>query len=788
MKIFSIIKAAASGLIWGLGQILNKQFLKGIFFLIFFAGFVAIELGTSNYFNEIDPYSRITGEDFILDDEFVQKQIYTRYSNYGVKSDTFEEYIVEIGGVDSLTGEKLIQFIAQDLTERNQPQYTNLINQNIILKEDMDDESKINVFDNGIYYFTVNNNERTYFVQVEEQYLEVNILTGQTIENGIILNSVTGLDTLIKTNEIYRDRELNQNTKNYFKVTDNSILDVNKTRYLDMNGDLFQISSSNLVRVTQGDGPLYLINNNLYEYFEVGLFHKEKTLAYRDTTFTIQLRRAMRDITSIGVFQINDADYTKYAFRIYLELNPSIKNEFEANYDHFFYDRAGQFTKGFWGLLTLGQVDNVQYTKYYTELFPVLKGETGSTYVVPVGMLSVIYLQGHVSRQILLQSLISLILLAFFLIFMIWSIRDAYSISEAKRKGEEVDNDIDYFKSVYENGFEYIVLSPALFVLAFISIMPILFGFLVAFTSMSGPNSMGAPFEWVGFKNFLAFFNFNEGLGSMFGRAFWSVLGWTVIWAIASTITVFFGGFLQALIVNGESVVFRKFWRTIFIIPWAMPAILSQMIFSVMFKDSGWLNQFLQSVGVYELLTNLRMIGVNFSELEGIRKLFFLGTENIEWFSNVNNPTFVKATLIVVNIWLGFPYFMALMSGVMTAIDKSLYEAADIDGATKTQKTLKITFPLVLYSTAPILIMTLSGNFNNFGVIYFITQGGPNLNDSSRGYAGDTDILISWMYKLTTEQGKGYYNIASVFSVLIFIFVGSITAWNLTRTRAFKED
>ena len=129
---------------------------------------------------------------------------------------------------------------------------------------------------------------------------------------------------------------------------------------------------------------------------------------------------------------------------------------------------------------------------------------------------------------------------------------------------------------------------------------------------------------------------------------------------------------------------------------------------------------------------------------------------------------------------------MALMTGVMTAIDKTLYEAADIDGASNGHQLTKITIPLVLYSTAPILIMTFSGNFNNFGVIYFITGGGPNENNFNMGYAGDTDILISWMYKLTVDQA--IYNMASVFSVLIFFFVGSVTAWNLTKTRAFKED
>jgi arabinogalactan oligomer/maltooligosaccharide transport system permease protein len=394
--------------------------------------------------------------------------------------------------------------------------------------------------------------------------------------------------------------------------------------------------------------------------------------------------------------------------------------------------------------------------------------------------------RGHVSTMLLLEGLIGVILSFFFFIFMAWGIRDAYVTSEKKRKKEKVLKDGAYFKNVYEESFEYIVLSPAIFVLGFISIMPIAFGFVIAFTNISGNESMLDTFDWVGLTNFIALFNFTSGLGASFGVAFWRVLSWTVVWAVLATATVFFGGFFQALILNSEKVVFRKFWRTVLILPWAIPALLSQMVFSVMFNEVGFINTFLQDIGIYEVLRNLNMLGVSYESLTGFSKLLYLGESNIQWFSNPFNPTFVRATLIVVNIWLGFPYFMALMTGVMTAIDKTLYEAADIDGASNMQKITKITMPLVLYSTAPILIMTFSGNFNNFGVIYFITGGGPNSGIASRGFAGDTDILISWMYTLTVDYS--IFNMASVFSVLIFLFVGSLTAWNLSKTRAFQED
>jgi arabinogalactan oligomer/maltooligosaccharide transport system permease protein len=423
-------------------------------------------------------------------------------------------------------------------------------------------------------------------------------------------------------------------------------------------------------------------------------------------------------------------------------------------------------------------------------LYDAMVGNQNSQYTMfnlaSIQPLEEVPIRGHVSTLLLLEGLIGVIGSLLLSIFMFWGISDAYKVSEAKRLKQKVLGDVKYFKDVYERSFEYIILFPAIVVLAFISIMPISFGFVIAFTNISGNASMVDTFDWVGLKNFIALFNFASGLGSSFGQAFWRVLGWTVVWAILSTFTVFFGGFFQALILNSESVVFRKFWRTILILPWAIPALLSQMVFSVMFNEFGFINALLQDVGIYDVLTNLGMLKVPFDSLTGLAKFFYLGQDNIQWFTNPFNPTFVRTALVVVNIWLGFPYFMALMTGVMTAIDATLYEAADIDGANRFQKIFQITMPLVLYSTAPILIMTFSGNFNNFGVIYFVTGGGPNAGVASRGFAGDTDILISWMYKLTVDYS--IYNMASVFSVLIFLFVGSITAWNLSRTRAFQED
>jgi len=138
----------------------------------------------------------------------------------------------------------------------------------------------------------------------------------------------------------------------------------------------------------------------------------------------------------------------------------------------------------------------------------------------------------------------------------------------------------------------------------------------------------------------------------------------------------------------------------------------------------------------------------------------------------------------MVNVWLGFPYFMALVSGIMTSLNMEIYEAASIDGATSFQQLRYLTIPTILSAVAPLIIMSVAHNFNNFGIIYFITGGGPANIDFMR--AGSTDILITWVYRLTVDYRM--YNFASVMSVFIFIVVASVSGWNLLRTRAFKED
>ncbi|GBF74816.1 putative sugar ABC transporter permease [Paenibacillus sp. 598K] len=146
------------------------------------------------------------------------------------------------------------------------------------------------------------------------------------------------------------------------------------------------------------------------------------------------------------------------------------------------------------------------------------------------------------------------------------------------------------------------------------------------------------------------------------------------------------------------------------------------------------------------------------------------------------DPMWAKVTVIVVNMWVGMPQSFLLVSGMLTTISPELYEAATVEGASRFQRFRVITLPLILFATAPILILQFVGNFNNFNVIYLLTEGGP-VNGAYQ-FAGHTDLLITWLYKLTLNNNV--YNMAS--AIGIFIFIAGLSLWNYRRTASFKDE
>lgn len=386
------------------------------------------------------------------------------------------------------------------------------------------------------------------------------------------------------------------------------------------------------------------------------------------------------------------------------------------------FRNAGFFTRGLWGLVTMGSIPRTS---------------------------SRVQVYDH-SIMLMLAGIIAAVVLVLFTLVWLWNIVDAYRTRKRIEGGEEISS-LQYFRNLWNRSFEYIVIAPGMLLVIFISIVPIIFAVLVAFTNYNmnfiPPRRL---VEWTGFDTFLNIIKIK-----IWGGTFVKIFIWTVIWAFLATFSSYVFGLLQALLIRAKAVKFPKLWRSIFILPWAVPGIVSMMVFRVMLNKEGAINQLLLKIGLI--------------------------SEAIPFLSD---PFWARLSLVLVNIWLGFPYFMALISGVLITIPQELYEAAQIDGANSFHQFRVISMPMVLASTAPQIMMSVTFNFNNFNIIYFLTGGGPP--NPNFQMAGSTDILISWIFKLTLDQRM--YNYASALSILIFIIIASVSAWNLLRTRAFKED
>lgn len=386
------------------------------------------------------------------------------------------------------------------------------------------------------------------------------------------------------------------------------------------------------------------------------------------------------------------------------------------------FRNAGFFVKGIWGLITLGEIPRTS---------------------------SSVKIYDH-STMLMISGLLTFVFIIIFLIIYIWNIRDAYKTRLQITQGE-TESSVQYFKKMLDNSFEYISIAPGLFLVTIVSIVPIFFSALVMFTDYNANNIPPKSLvNWTGFQTVVNIFKL-----PVWSTTFVGVLIWTIIWAFTATFSNYIVGFLQAVLLNSKHVKFPKLWRGLYILPWAIPAFVSMLVFRNMLAQNGAFNMLLRNAGLIE--------------------------KAIPFLSSVG---WARASIIIVNVWLGFPYAMALISGIMTAINQEMYEAASIDGANAFQQLKSITIPTVLASIAPLLILSVTHNFNNFGIIFFVTGGGPP--NSSYTVAGNTDILITWIYKLTVDQRM--YNYAAVMSIFVFIIVASVAAWNLSRTRAFKED
>lgn len=366
------------------------------------------------------------------------------------------------------------------------------------------------------------------------------------------------------------------------------------------------------------------------------------------------------------------------------------------------------------------------------------------------------------SIVLLIRGILAIYILIILLGIYIMNIFDAINTGGKKDVGETSKPFSVFVKDFKAKAFPYIMLSPAALLISFFIILPVTFGILLAFTNYAAPGNIPpkALVDWVGLENV-----FNMIQLPMWNKTFLGIFSWNIVWAVMASFTCYTTGLLLALLLNKQRVKLKRLWRTIFILPYSVPAMISLLIwYNLLNGQFGPINLSLKSLGI-------------------IDPYFGFIANNIGWLSE---PYLARLTVILVNLWLGFPYFMALLTGVLTSIPEEMYEAANIDGANTFQKFRFITLPAVIKATRPVIIMTFAANFNNFNAIYFLTAGGPTGLYDAGVQAGSTDILITWIYKLTLE--RQLYNIAALMSLIIFVVVGSLSIYNFRRSGAFDED
>ena len=262
-------------------------------------------------------------------------------------------------------------------------------------------------------------------------------------------------------------------------------------------------------------------------------------------------------------------------------------------------------------------------------------------------------------------------------------------------------------------------------------------------------NALGVGWRvGVGFDNFVKGFS-----DARYAQPFFKVLVWNVIFAFMSVLTTFLLGMFLAIVMNDERMRGRKIYRTIMLLPYAFPSFMTAFLFAGMMNQKyGFFNEILGA--------------------------------SVPWLTD---PTMAKVSVLLVNLWMGFPYMFLIVTGALQSIPHDLIEAAEIDGASSMEVWRHVTLPQLMIALTPLLISSFAFNFNNFNLIYMLNGGGPAMSDASVP-VGHTDILISMVYKIAGLTGEALpnYGLAAAMSLVIFLIVGAVSMYSFKKSNAME--
>ena len=421
----------------------------------------------------------------------------------------------------------------------------------------------------------------------------------------------------------------------------------------------------------------------------------------------------------------------------------------------------GSCARGQWGRGILFFVFQVLFNFY---MFNPIASQSGLYYLGKLSTLGTVetYKEGRKtvygdnSFFILLYGVLTIFFIIAFIYTWYTNIKQNKISEELLRSGHKLKSTKDDLQSLMDEQFHKTLLAlPVLGVTVF-TILPIIFMILVAFTNFDMTHQPPSKlFTWVGWANFRELLSTDT---ASHGNTFRQVLLWTLIWAFFATFLNYFLGMLVAIMINKKGIKLKKMWRTILVMTIAIPQFVSLLYVSKMFAADGLINTYLMKWG---------------------------------WISQPipfwTQPGWARFTIILINVWIGIPYLMLIATGILMNIPADLYESARIDGASAFQMYQKITLPYMLFVTGPYLLTSFTGNINNFNVIFLLSGGKPQSMELT-GNAGYTDLLITWLYKMTVNDTN--YKLAAVMGILVFLVLAiiNLVAYNLIPSVKNEED